>query len=417
MGKMLNMNQIVSKNIEQHTSRINSIYNKQLGEKFVTTTWFHQNKLVSTEDLGLRNVNELIGPNSPIKYDRIENVPVYGVGELALQIQNGDFGLDTGVSGTGTVIPDTIKPLPNDFFFFNDRLGKSYLFRVMGVTNDRLDHGQFYQFNFELERIGDSAELIDAQVEQNYVMVYDNIGTKNNAIIEKDEYFTVQYLENLSESLILKYRDFFFDKRTNSIILDDIPMNNELEINKYLYDPYLTEFIIRNNVFELKDTFFNITQLQRHLNFDKFKILNYEKTIYFALEKGIFEDDVRNKVQLMPLNKSNTPFQFNMKTYHQAFYSMCKEKCNDELSCYILFQPQFIIGLKFSKEDCPTNIFEKVIYYFFTNDATDLKELETLLDEVNDSNFYPEYKEFFLLPVIIFIFKALINKFSYKLKN
>src|SRR5699024_2456631 len=80
-------------------------------------TYYKLDHSESTSDYGLDNVEEIVGKNSPLKYNKIKNMPLYSVETMS---PNFDYDEESGPSMEGTdseaiILPETIEPSVNDF--------------------------------------------------------------------------------------------------------------------------------------------------------------------------------------------------------------------------------------------------------------------------------------------------------------
>ena len=422
LGRMLNPQEIMTKNIDLYTSRSISKYNNFLEGGETYTTYIQQNKITSTDDIGLHNVKNIIGEDSPVYYKQIDNVPMFNLKQLEVQLENGEFGLETVVTSSATIIPDTIKPLVHDFFFIKNNLGKVFLFEITNVTNDRLDYGQFYNIEFELSRIGDDASSILQQVQEKYVMLFNNIGSNDGAIVKEDVYFIITYIESLIEAYIKKYIEYFYDSTINVATID-ITTSERIEYFKNVYKPciydkFLIKFIIDNDILANNNYMCNIN-LQSFRTLNNIDIHNYEHTIYYYLEKHkLLDEQLRNRIQYLPMNPKHTPLYYADHTYMQVFYSNCKEHCNEGLSFYLLLSSYFIQAVKYNQTEVYTNIAERMINEYL-NDIyqMDNTKIMEVLDILNEENLYPNFKEFYFIPIIIYILKQIYKNLTYTMNK
>ena len=72
------------------------------------------------ENPGLGAVREVVGYESPNRYNRIENVPIYGVEEITPDmVHDGISGINVESELTALIIPDTIQPNVDDLLIFS----------------------------------------------------------------------------------------------------------------------------------------------------------------------------------------------------------------------------------------------------------------------------------------------------------
>lgn len=208
MGRLLNEQEIVRKNVEAFVERSTSEYSRFLdGATPSFTTYYRKNILKTTVDLGLENAEKIMDSNSSVTFDKIENLPIYGIDPFSLNVEKTEKGADTSISGEGIVVPSTIKPLPDDYFSI-DYVGKKYLFKVTEVQPDRIQGKKFYKITYNFDKIVDGEEDILAQIKENYICILTNIGTDNKALLPKNDYLNLQYLDKVYDTY-LKFLNLF----------------------------------------------------------------------------------------------------------------------------------------------------------------------------------------------------------------
>ena len=79
--------------------------------------YFHINKEASMLDEGSQLAFENVGPESPLRYNRIQNMMIYGLEQFIMQYQSDDFGTESvSIEGEVFTLPNTIEPYPDDQF-------------------------------------------------------------------------------------------------------------------------------------------------------------------------------------------------------------------------------------------------------------------------------------------------------------
>ena len=146
--------------------------------------YFNQNKEASTLDDSTKLYYADIGINSPIKYNMIEDFMLYGLDQVAISLENGEFGVEASeIAGEAIVLPNTIIPYPGDYFniIYTE---EDLLFRVIDVTPDTLENGaNIYKIQYKLESSQLEDVLESDNIEDKYNMIVNNIGTGFNTII------------------------------------------------------------------------------------------------------------------------------------------------------------------------------------------------------------------------------------------
>ena len=93
----------------------------------------------------LRKIIEL--KKTFLHFLKIENFPLYGLDAVLPQIQDNEFGLDTVFESEAIILPNSLKPLSNDFFIIN-HLQFPALFRVIDIEYDNMRADNFYKIHY-----------------------------------------------------------------------------------------------------------------------------------------------------------------------------------------------------------------------------------------------------------------------------
>ena len=176
MGFKFDEKTLVNNNIFKYEDKLNSSYTRFLDKTPTYVTYYNINTIESTVDLGFSNVEKILGSNSPIRYSEVKNLPVYGMEAIQINVDEAEEGL-TGSYDNGELIilPDTIKPYPDDFFILEHK-GMDFLFRVTSVDYDTIKSNNFYKITFTIKYVTaeESKKILD-QVTNKFTCVVDNI--------------------------------------------------------------------------------------------------------------------------------------------------------------------------------------------------------------------------------------------------
>ena len=275
MAYIINEQKMVEDTTFQFENRFKSPTARFIDTTPVFVTYYHVDTDNTTVDEGFLDVASVIGHRSPIRFNKIENFPLYGMDQIVLNIAEDDQGLDTTWDGDGIVLPKTIKPVPNDFFVI-PTLKDYYIFRVTNIQYDTVMPDNYYKIEFKLEYI-DSTKLeeIEKQVLEEHICVLENIGTETNCIIEKSSYQKIKEIEKMYAEIKDLYMAMFYNDRHNVFLC-------EIEDNKLLYDPLQTYFINIHKLFNNKNDLSTIILTDQYD--DPKRKYKYAKSVYKFLE-------------------------------------------------------------------------------------------------------------------------------------
>ena len=277
MGFKFDEKLLINNNIFKYEDKLNSQYTRFLESTPTYVTYYNINSIESTVDLGFSNVDKVLGPNSPLKYSEVKNLPVYGMEAIQINVDEAEEGL-TGSYDNGELIilPDTIKPYPDDFFILEHK-GHDFLFRVTGVDYDTIKSNNFYKITFTIKYVTAEESLkILNQVTNKYTCIVDNIGTEDKCIIEDEVYILLQRLQSLYADISERYKLFYYRKKYNAFLFVE-------ENNKYgIYDRYINMFIQKHGLLYDHETHRTI-----YLNNEDDTccyLLEYDTSLYRAYE-------------------------------------------------------------------------------------------------------------------------------------
>jgi hypothetical protein len=248
MGFKFDEKLLINNNIFKYEDKLNSAFTRFLETTPTYVTYYNINTIESTVDLGFANVDKILGPQSPLRYSEVKNLPIYGMEAIQLDIDEGDEGLNSSYDGELIILPDTITPYPDDFFILEHK-GHKFLFRVTGVNYDTIKSNNFYKISFTIKYVEeeDSVKILE-QVTEKFTCVVGNIGTEDRCIIEDGVYELLQRMQYLYNDIAERYKLFYYHKKYNVILFNDI--TNGIHI----YDRYINAFIQKHGLFYDKQT-------------------------------------------------------------------------------------------------------------------------------------------------------------------
>ena len=275
MAIILNEQKFVEDNIFKYEDRLNTQVSRFLDKSPVFVLYFHINVNDSTVDGGLKDVEELIGKRSPLRFQKIDNFPIYGIEGIMLTLEEGEEGLNSGYQGEAVILPNTIKPVPNDYFMIK-HLQESYIFRVTGLEYDNIRPDNFYKIQYKLEYIDkEKEEQLHEQTNESYTCILQNIGTENNCLIQEEYYERLMQLDAMYDEIVSTYMAIFYNDRHNCLL--------GTHEDKTLFDPLMSLFINKHDLLNKKENL-KTTVLSEGFDDPKRKIL-YEKSMYRFFER------------------------------------------------------------------------------------------------------------------------------------
>lgn len=343
-----------------------------------------------------------VGNDSPTKYNIINDFLMYGLEQIQIQIENGDFGAEGGeISGEATILPNTIIPYPGDYFIIK-YLQDDVIFRITGVTHDTLDDGvNIYKVNYELDSIS-KKDIIKKNIADSYKLVVNNIGTSMNAVIRSEKYDIAKELDGIASYLREHYIALFYNDRIQTF--------SYLFNMRRFYDPYIVEFLKNNKILDGIKPYIHIShQLPKTSKFT----LDYAKSIFRCFETSDFSNIRRYKRNCIGRYiEPETTSIFNSRPeeywYTDLNYLTVEGEIFGVLPC---FDDEFLDNIETGELfDGEKSIYNIIIKYINGKDDIDKDDIENLK--------FLEYQDnitlFYGLPLLIYCIDCMIIKLMAK---
>lgn len=408
MGKLINKElDYINECIDTREKLDYTQYCRFLDNAPITITYYNQSRVESTVDEGFHNTNEFAGDDSSIRYNKIENVPLYAVGASQIEMNEDETGLKPGFASEGILLPNMFMPIANDFFVIS-YMDRHILFKVTDVNPGTIKSNEYFKISFKFNKIEADDELdIEEQVSSEYVTIFDNIGTEDKVVIEKEVYIQIEKYKTIIHTMKNRYIETFFYNKLNSFLCH-YKFNNE---DKLVYNKYLTNFCIKNKLFFEKNQYETI-----YLEIEVSKGRMFEKEYNDSLFKSIEESSVEliktHKNFMFPkfINEKTNVFFNRQEPIHDILLMQDKEAdfytpaLNEELiEKLISTDDQFIYN---NIKDSYLLIIKK----YLNKSKIEEEDIERL------DNFPLEYDGdlFILTPIVIYLLKKIVNNLLIK---
>ena len=395
MAFIVNEQKMVEENTFQYEQRIKSPVSRFIDSTPTFTTYFHINVDETTVDEGFIDVASIIGHRSPIRFNKIENLPMYGLDQIVLQIQDEEAGIDTNYEGESTILPSTIKPVQNDFFII-PILKDAYVFRVTDIQYDNVMPDNFYKINFKLEYIDyEKIEEIEKQKIDDYVCILENIGTETNCIIEKSVFEKINKVKKMYAEIVDFYKSMFYNERHNVFL-------GETEEGRYIYDPLQTEFINKHNLFNEKNNFDTLLLTNQYE--DPKRKYKYNKSIYKYIE---LRDPKLLSTFKYTLRPGLTVHESSFRRWHDKKVDMMEIPQVMPENAKQILSNEFVDAIRYNSE--VDGDYATLIQRYLHKENLSIKDISLELD--NELIYLNNCLEvFFFTPIIMYIIRDTIKK-------
>ena len=401
MGNFINTNynKTIDNLVEGAKSRLNNPFYIYGDRKPTIVTYYNINHNASTIDKGSSTLYDDIGQNSSLRFNKIENFHLYGIEKININLDIGEYGLESPIEGEALILPNTIVPVPGDMFIINHVIDKPYLFMVTGIGIDTLYTGaNFYKISYKLTRTDMDAltSLETVQTIKRFTYKAGNVGTTLTPLIESNQAELIDKIEDNIDTLLNYYMNLFYKNSVQNFILEYQHM--------YLYDPYLIEFMIRNKLFALAGN--NYFHVEQAVYIGDTFALEYDHTIFKDIE--IKKSNMRlNSVYPVPIDDPNSLLVDRLESYYKLSNKVMYKDYDNPINWLDMDLLDRVINNELYDED--SNLYYRNLLILYMNNK-EFDITDKIMNSIMDLEFNYTKELFYMIPILVFILKSYVNK-------
>lgn len=394
MGYIIDDKNFINENIFKFEKRLESQYTVFTEKNPTFVTYYHINNINSITDTGLLNVDRILGKESPLKYQKIEDFPIYGIDQIKLDLSDEEEGLNSNYEGDGIILPNTVHPYPNDFFTIS-YLDESYLFRITAIDYDSIKSNNYYKISFDLKSIDEGAIVkLNDQVLEKYHCIFKNIGTQDNCLIQEDAYTLIKELDDTYSSIVKKYVKLYYNKRYNSFIFNNI--------NNIIYDKFVSNFIDEHNLLNEKEKYQTISITNEDYG-EQFPI-TYDMSFYTKLNERNIEDLDYIRYELCPITYQHSIFlYYNLRNVRSLVF------VPDHVGSGLYIKDELIDAIKTNSISEDFNVIENLIIKYFNDSIESIFQLD--IDSIKAYKMQYSMNDYIMIPILLYILRYYTSKF------
>lgn len=273
---IFNEESMLDNNVFKYEQRLSTTAARYVEGGAVLATFYNLNNEATTSDRGLNDIEQLLGSNSPLRYDKIENFPLYGFDPTTPENVDDREIEDIAITGECLVLPSTITPAQYSFFVVN-HIHMVHLFQVVEVKYDNMRAEGYYQIRYRLESTSkESIRDIEHQTVNRFRCDLNAIGTTKNPIFKLEDYVRRTKIVKMMNEMISLYRGMFYNDRHNCFLYHDSQTGTRW------FDLCANEFMARNSLQNIENSS-SIVMLHTKLEDPSF-LFNYNRSIYHWIE-------------------------------------------------------------------------------------------------------------------------------------
>ena len=209
---------LVDQQIYKYDKFLHSRINKYTGGGRTLVTYWNINDENTTTSLGMNDAYQILGNDSPFRYDEIDNMILVSFSPLNPEEKQASTTSvrNYGLNGEAFIIPGTVMPKENDFFIVK-HINMNHLFRVTQVTQDGLNTDGSYKISYELFSTNPpEIEKVRKQTVGHYIMDLQTIGGEDlTPVIGKEDHELRSRLIKMVNDMVENYVSRFYDNIHN----------------------------------------------------------------------------------------------------------------------------------------------------------------------------------------------------------
>ena len=392
---------MIDNSVFKFEKRLNSTALKSMTSIGAVLVTYYNVSDATTTDRGLQDIDHLFGKRSPVRWNKIKNLPLYEPGS-AINPNNSDEQQIEDITAEGDFLiqPGTVIPRINDFFTIN-HLKMHALFQVKEVTYDGMKQHGLYKISYRLYGTEEDTILaLQSQTVETYDTDLSYIGTNIAPVIKEEYYIKRKQLNQMISKMIESYKALFYNERHNCFLYFD------KEHGYHLFDMCGNEFMARNSLMNNGSN--SVVILNTKIN-DKQLPLLYNHSIFNWIEVDAPKQLLQHFYYILT----------NAESYYDSSFARWNEtdikviwplhqkqsKCLHQEHCYF---DQNTLDL-FMNGGTSSNDMENVLYKYINNphnisfDDIPLTLMNSLLSSERNLDIY------LFTPILIFIIRKLIK--------
>lgn len=244
MAKFISDPSITSQIKEDFANQTFNRYNKFLNQRPMYVEYFSMDEVSSNFDRSLHGVETLLGDDSPLKFVKLVDFPLYQFNTSGASTTTSDVGsLEVEVTGQAVILSEHGTPKVDDFFVVTDIYTNiRNIYRVNQADLSKVNGLPVYQISFYLYT--DQQVVVDelySQVSGTYAPTINN-STDTVKFVPEDKAAIIAELKVLVDGIKDDYSSMFHDKITGQLSFQ--------KDGGYIYDPVGIDFMRVCNVFK-----------------------------------------------------------------------------------------------------------------------------------------------------------------------
>ena len=378
-------------------------------KKGLPVDYYHIDKDRSTLDDTLRIQYANLGKDSPLRFNLIHDFYLYGIDRVALSLENGDFGVESSeISGDAIILPDTIEPVPGDYFIIT-MLKDKFNFKVTDVSMDTFDNGSnYWKIGYTMDR--SIPEDLEPNIVGEFNFISGNVGTEFTPVLATKKFDVCKNLDDVAVNMKQLFKGLYFNNKVQTYTFVYLYHVARTSMNSdFFYDPYMIEFCIRNKILDNSGDKYDFLDHKTTLR-PEFNI-KYARSIWKILETREKDElpACKHSSAAAYINDPGTIFSTRYEDYFELTYNNPDPVAEMFAPAIDIIDPQ-VIGhilenqlFNYNTQYGKYNILIKYFNYADVIETQDIIPLERIFENENNMENY------FFIPMAIYVLEFYIK--------
>jgi len=250
------------------------------------------------------------------------------------------------------------------------------------------------------------AYLNGKQLVDEYEYKPGNIGSNLVAVISKNDADIIARLSEEATNLLHYYTDIFFKPSVQTFVY--------LYTGIFIYDPYLIEFLIRNNIYNVPDNEYYM-HISQAVHKPKTFNVEYEHTIFRDLEKR--NPKLRtNSCYMVPCHDPNSLLMNRLEDYFELSINLKNKPFSPPINWINMdLFDRIVNNNPYDLDDPDAPIYRNIIIKWMNDKSYTVldEELESLVN----LSYHPCKDLFYEIPILLFILNDIVKGLQVDLTN
>ena len=378
-------------------------------KKGLPVDYYHIDKDRSTLDDTLRIQYANLGKDSPLRFNLIHDFYLYGIDRVALSLENGDFGVESSeISGDAIILPDTIEPVPGDYFIIT-MLKDKFNFKVTDVSMDTFDNGSnYWKIGYAMDR--SIPEDLEPNIVGEFNFISGNVGTEFTPVLAAKKFDVCKNLDDVAVNMKQLFKGLYFNNKVQTYTFVYLYHVARTSMNSdFFYDPYMIEFCIRNKILDNSGDKYDFLDHKTTLR-PEFNI-KYSRSIWKILETREKDElpACKHSSAAAYIDDPGTIFSTRYEDYFELTYNNPDPVAEMFAPAIDIIDPQ-VIGhilenqlFDYNTQYGKYNILIKYFNYADVIETQDIIPLERIFENENNMENY------FFIPMAIYVLEFYIK--------